>query len=276
MSPPFPLLFWISGSTCNSLSSFPLGNFPRCPNLVSIELPALNFSNYHICDCKNLKWLLHNATCFQSLTIKGCPELLFPIQEICDCPKLQFLTEEQLPTNLSVLTIQNCPLLKDRCKFGTGKIGIIYSSAGLILPLILVLSTNSSCLAMISNGTIFCCESSTLLESGGCSRLYDSNIRFRHLKLKIFSFCHAISFSFHDCHPPLSFTLLMGLPSNLNSLAITNCNKLTSHMDCGLQGLASLTSLKISGLPNLRSLDSLGLQLLTSLQKLEIRDCPKL
>ena len=47
-------------------------------------------------------------------------------------------------------------------------------------------------------------------------------------------------------------------------------------MDCGLQGLASLTSLKISGLPTLRSLDSLGLQLLTSLQKLEIRDCPEL
>ncbi|XP_059597293.1 putative disease resistance protein At3g14460 [Vitis vinifera] len=178
-------------STCNSLSSFPLGNFPSltnlqimylkgleslsisisegdvtsfhllhirgCPNLVSIELPALNFSKYYIFHCKNLKWLLHNAACFQSLTIEGCPELIFPIQglqglssltslkisdlpnlmsldslelqllasleklEICDCPKLQFLTEEQLPTNLSVLTIQNCPLLKDRCKFWTGE-----------------------------------------------------------------------------------------------------------------------------------------------------------
>ncbi|KAL6329427.1 hypothetical protein AAG906_020860 [Vitis piasezkii] len=188
---PSLAFFRISRSTCNSLSSFPLGNFPslthliisdlkgleslsisisegdvtalhglhiiRCPNLVSIELPALDFSRYHILNCKNLKWLLHNATCFQSLTIKGCPELIFPIQglqglssltsleisdlpnlmsldclelqlltsleklEICDCPKLQFLTEEQLPTNLSVLTIQNCPLLKDRCKFLTGE-----------------------------------------------------------------------------------------------------------------------------------------------------------
>ncbi|KAJ9687390.1 hypothetical protein PVL29_016040 [Vitis rotundifolia] len=80
----------------------------------------------------------------------------------------------------------------------------------------------------------------------------------------------------HDCHPPLSFTLLMCLPSNLNSLTITNCNKFTSQVEWGLQGLASLPSLKISGLPNLRSLDSLGLQLLTSLQKLEIHDCPKL
>ncbi|XP_034701291.1 putative disease resistance RPP13-like protein 1 isoform X2 [Vitis riparia] len=190
---PLPSLAYLAiiRSTCNSLSSFPLGNFPSltylkiydlkgleslsisisdgdvtsfdwlrirgCPNLVSIELLALNVSKYSIFNCKNLKRLLHNAACFQSLIIEGCPELIFPIQglqglssltslkisdlpnlmsldslelqlltsleklEICDCPKLQFLTEEQLPTNLSVLTIQNCPLLKERCKFWTGE-----------------------------------------------------------------------------------------------------------------------------------------------------------
>ncbi|XP_010657762.1 putative disease resistance RPP13-like protein 1 isoform X2 [Vitis vinifera] len=190
---PLPSLAYLAiiRSTCNSLSSFPLGNFPSltylkiydlkgleslsisisdgdvtsfdwlrirgCPNLVSIELLALNVSKYSIFNCKNLKRLLHNAACFQSLIIEGCPELIFPIQglqglssltslkisdlpnlmsldglelqlltsleklEICDCPKLQFLTEGQLPTNLSVLTIQNCPLLKDRCKFWTGE-----------------------------------------------------------------------------------------------------------------------------------------------------------
>ncbi|RVW30532.1 putative disease resistance RPP13-like protein 1 [Vitis vinifera] len=226
-------------STCNSLSCFPLSIFPRltflqiyevrgleslsfsisegdptsfdilfisgCPNLVSIELPALNFSGFSIYNCKNLKSLLHNAACFQSLTLNGCPELIFPVQglpsnltslsitncekfrsqmelglqgltslrrfsisskcedlelfpkecllpstltslEISDlpnlrsldskglqllttlqklkisyCPKLQSLTEEGLPTSLSFLTIENCPLLKDRCKFGTGE-----------------------------------------------------------------------------------------------------------------------------------------------------------
>ncbi|RVX04619.1 putative disease resistance RPP13-like protein 1 [Vitis vinifera] len=190
---PLPSLAYLAiiRSTCNSLSSFPLGNFPSltylkiydlkgleslsisisdgdvtsfdwlrirgCPNLVSIELLALNVSKYSIFNCKNLKRLLHNAACFQSLIIEGCPELIFPIQglqglssltslkisdlpnlmsldslelqlltsleklEICDCPKLQFLTEGQLPTNLSVLTIQNCPFLKDRCKFWTGE-----------------------------------------------------------------------------------------------------------------------------------------------------------
>ncbi|KAL6312088.1 hypothetical protein AAG906_015484 [Vitis piasezkii] len=209
----------IYGGTCNSLSfNIPLGKFPRlasiqivglvglkslsisisggdlttfdwlnihrCPNLVSIELPALNISQYSIFGCENLKSLLHNAACFQSLTLQDCPELIFPIQglpsnltslsitncdkltsqvewglqglpsltsltisglpnlmsldgmglqlltslqklQICDGPKLQSLTEERLPSSLSLLTIRDCPLLKDRCKFWTGKIGIL-------------------------------------------------------------------------------------------------------------------------------------------------------
>ncbi|KAJ9687396.1 hypothetical protein PVL29_016046 [Vitis rotundifolia] len=68
----------------------------------------------------------------------------------------------------------------------------------------------------------------------------------------------------------------MGLPSNLTSLFIKNCDKLTSQVEWGLQGLPSLTSLEISGLPNLMSLDGMGLQLLTSLRKLQICDGPKL
>ncbi|KAL6328645.1 hypothetical protein AAG906_003330 [Vitis piasezkii] len=211
-------------STCNSLPCFPLSIFPRltylrinkvrgleslsfsisegdptslkylsvsgCPNLVSIELPALNFSLFFIRDCENLKSLLHNAACFQSLTSDSCPELIFPIQglpsnltslSITNCEKfrsqmelgLQGLTslrhfsilskcedlelfpkECLLPSTLtsleishlpnlrsldskgfnspildrrraahllSFLTIENCPLLKDRCKFGTGE-----------------------------------------------------------------------------------------------------------------------------------------------------------
>ncbi|CBI23830.3 unnamed protein product, partial [Vitis vinifera] len=108
----------------------------QCEQLVA-ELPRipaipLDFSRYSIFKCKNLKRLLHNAACFQSLTIEGCPELIFPIQglqglssltslKISDLPNLMSLDKGQLPTNLSVLTIQNCPFLKDRCKFWTGE-----------------------------------------------------------------------------------------------------------------------------------------------------------
>ena len=75
--------------------------------------------------------------------------------------------------------------------------------------------------------------------------------------------------------PELIFPI-QGLPSSLTSLSIMRCNKFTSHVEFGLQGLPSLTSLSISDLSNHISLDGLGLQLLTSLRKLEIRDCPKL
>ncbi|RVW24521.1 hypothetical protein CK203_090889 [Vitis vinifera] len=155
---PHPSLAYLAiiRSTCNSFSSFPLGNFPSltylniydlkgleslslptsegnvtsfdwlkirgCPNLVSIELLALDFSQYSICNCKNLKRLLHNAACFQSLIIEGCPELIFPIQglqglssltslKISDLPNLMSLDslELQLLTSLEKLEICDCP-----------------------------------------------------------------------------------------------------------------------------------------------------------------------
>ena len=237
---PFLERLNIAHSSCNSLLCFPLSIFPRlthlgimdvesleslsfsipegdstffdilsitsCPNLVAVELPALNFSKCFISSCKNLKSLLPNAACFEFLGLHGCPELIFPIQDlpsnlislsisdsdkftsqmelatmqglaflryfsidskseflkvfpkecllpstltslkisslpnlksldskgiqlltslqvlhVSSCPNLQSLTEERLPTSLSTLTIRNCPLLKDRCKFREGK-----------------------------------------------------------------------------------------------------------------------------------------------------------
>uniref|UniRef100_F6H948 Disease resistance RPP13-like protein 1 n=1 Tax=Vitis vinifera TaxID=29760 RepID=F6H948_VITVI len=102
---PLPSLAYLAiiRSTCNSLSSFPLGNFPSLTYLKIYDLKGLESLSISISD--------------------GDLQLLTSLEklEICDCPKLQFLTEGQLPTNLSVLTIQNCPLLKDRCKFWTGE-----------------------------------------------------------------------------------------------------------------------------------------------------------
>ncbi|KAJ9687389.1 hypothetical protein PVL29_016039 [Vitis rotundifolia] len=116
----------------------------------------------------------------------------------------------------------------------------------------------------ISDGGL---TSFNLLYICGCPNL--ASICCKNLKAACFQ-----SLTLHDC-PQLIFPI-QGLPSSLTSLTITNCNKLTSQVELGLQGLHSLTSLKISDLPNLRSLDSLELQLLTSLQKLQICNCPKL
>ena len=179
---PFLEQLTIGHGPCNSLSCFPLSIFPRltclwiidvedlesisfsisegdptsfdylgirmCPNLVSIELPALNFSDCSISHCKNLKSLLPNAACFQSLELDACPELIFPIQGLpsnltslsisdydkftsqielglqglaslrrfsissrCECLKV-FPKEGLLPSNLTSLTISNTPNLK--------------------------------------------------------------------------------------------------------------------------------------------------------------------
>jgi hypothetical protein len=93
-----------------------------------------------------------------------------------------------------------------------------------------------------------------------------------------------------------------GLPSNLKTIDIRNCEKLiASRMGWGLQNLpflrsliidsnsedvesfpeepllpTSLTSLHIQSFPNLKSLDKKGLQHLNTLEYLWIRNCPKL
>jgi hypothetical protein len=93
-----------------------------------------------------------------------------------------------------------------------------------------------------------------------------------------------------------------GLPSNLNSIVIWDCEKLiASRMEWGLQNLpilkdflingknedlksfpeaqllpTSLTSLSIWNFPNLKSLDKKGLQHLIALEQLDIWWCPKL
>lgn len=126
----------ILGGTCNSITCFPLGIFPSlaflqinslevleslsfmifdegvpppslkglsiygCPSLVSVELPALNFFRFTVCNCKQLKSLLHNTASCRSLDLQHCPKLIFPIQ----C----------LPTGLTSLTIRNCKKLTSR------------------------------------------------------------------------------------------------------------------------------------------------------------------
>ncbi|KAL6328703.1 hypothetical protein AAG906_003389 [Vitis piasezkii] len=107
----------------STLTSLHISGLPNLKSLDSKGLQLLTtLQKLEISDCPKL----------QSLTEEGLPtslsdskglQLLTSLQNLhlTNCPKLQSLTEEGLPTSLSFLTIKNCPLLKDRCKFGTAE-----------------------------------------------------------------------------------------------------------------------------------------------------------
>ncbi|KAL6311934.1 hypothetical protein AAG906_025678 [Vitis piasezkii] len=58
----------------------------------------------------------------QSLTQAGLQHLTsLETLSIQDCPKLQYLTKERLPDSLCCLSVNNCPLLEQRCQFEKGQ-----------------------------------------------------------------------------------------------------------------------------------------------------------
>ncbi|KAL6312087.1 hypothetical protein AAG906_015481 [Vitis piasezkii] len=76
----------------------------QCPDLVSIELPALKLTHYEILDCKKLKLLMCTLASFQRLILQNCPELLFPVGG--------------LPSTLNSLVVHNCKKLTPQVEWG--------------------------------------------------------------------------------------------------------------------------------------------------------------
>ena len=136
---PFLKYILIGDSTCDSLSlSFSLSFFPRlnqfeiynlegleflsilssegdptslncldiqeCPDIVYIELPALDSTTHVISRCLKLKLLKHTLSTLESLNLRGCPELLFQ--------------RDGLPSNLRELLISSCNLLTSQVDWG--------------------------------------------------------------------------------------------------------------------------------------------------------------
>ena len=211
----------IAHSSCNSLLCFPLSIFPSlthlgitdveglesisfsiaegyptsfhdlsisgCSNLVSIELPALNFDCY-ISHCKNLKSLRHNTACFQPLTLEDCPELIFSIQG--------------LPSNLtSSLSISNCDKFTSRMELNLqGLASLRHFST----------RSDCECLKAFSNqgllpSTLTSLGISGLLDSKGLQLLTSR----QHLHVR-------------NC-PNLQSLTEEWLPTSLSSLTIRNC-----------------------------------------------------
>ena len=137
---PFLVFLFISGfGNCNSFSlSFSLSIFPRlnrldisdfegleflsisvsegdptslnyltiedCPDLIYIELPALESARYGISRCRKLKLLAHTHSSLQKLRLIDCPELLFQ--------------RDGLPSNLRELEISSCNQLTSQVDWG--------------------------------------------------------------------------------------------------------------------------------------------------------------
>ena len=135
---PFLECLDIRGGYCRSLSAFSFAIFPKltrlqihglegleslsilisegglpaldflqiiqCPDLVSIELPALKLTHYEILDCKKLKLLMCTLASFQTLILQNCPEFLFPVAG--------------LPSTLNSLVVHNCKKLTPQVEWG--------------------------------------------------------------------------------------------------------------------------------------------------------------
>ncbi|ESR55219.1 hypothetical protein CICLE_v10024611mg, partial [Citrus x clementina] len=102
---------------CPSILSFPEEGFPT--NLASLVIGG---------DVKMYKgliqWGLHRLTALRRLEIDGCPDdevECFPNEEMGNCPNLASFPELGLPSSLTQLYIDHCPLLKKECKMDKGR-----------------------------------------------------------------------------------------------------------------------------------------------------------
>ncbi|KAL6328575.1 hypothetical protein AAG906_038770 [Vitis piasezkii] len=77
----------------------------RCPNLVYIQLPALDSMYHDIWNCSNLKLLAHTHSSLQKLSLRDCPELFV-------------VSEKGLPSNLHELEIRNYNQLTPQVDWG--------------------------------------------------------------------------------------------------------------------------------------------------------------
>ncbi|XP_034700909.1 putative disease resistance RPP13-like protein 1 [Vitis riparia] len=216
-----------------------------CPDLVYIELPALESAHYEISRCRKLKLLAHGLSSLQQLSLIYCPELLFQ--------------RDGLPSNLRELQITSCNQLTSQVDWGLQR-----------LTSLTKLAISYGCRDMESFPNEY-------LLPPTLTSLYISNLpNLKSLDNNGLRYLTSLTtLSISNCPKFKSFGEegLQHLTS-LENLHMYSLRVLESLREVGLQHLTSLKTLSISNCDQLQYLTKERLP--NSLSFLKIQSCPLL
>ncbi|RVW24189.1 putative disease resistance RPP13-like protein 1 [Vitis vinifera] len=216
-----------------------------CPDLIYIELPALESARYEISRCRKLKLLAHTHSSLQELRLIDCPELLFQ--------------RDGLPSDLRDLEISSCNQLTSQVDWGLQR-----------LASLTIFTINDGCRDMESF------PNESLLPSTLTS-LYISNLpNLKSLDSNGLRHLTSLTTLYISKCPKFQSFGEEGLQhlTSLENLQMYSLPMLESLREVGLQHLTSLKALSISRYHNLQYLTNERLP--NSLSFLEIQSCPLL
>ncbi|XP_034703212.1 putative disease resistance RPP13-like protein 1 [Vitis riparia] len=216
-----------------------------CPNLVYIQLPALDSMCHEICNCSNLKLMAHTHSSLQNLCLEDCPELL--------------LHREGLPSNLRELEIGRCNHFTSQVDWDLQRLTSLthFTIRGgcedvELFPKECLLPSSLTYLSIANLPNLKSLDSKGLQQLTSLLQLHIQN-------------CPELQFS--------TGSVLQRLIS-LKELGIYMCERLRSLTEAGLHHLTTLETLIIWGCPKLQYLTKERLP--DSLSYLYVRECPSL
>ncbi|XP_034703943.1 putative disease resistance RPP13-like protein 1 [Vitis riparia] len=216
-----------------------------CPNLVYIQLPALDSMCHEICNCSNLKLLAHTHSSLQELRLEDCPELL--------------LHREGLPSNLRELAIQGCNQLTSQMDLDLQRLTslthftIFGGCEGVeLFPKECLLPSSLTYLSIENLPNLKSLDNKGLQQLTSLRELCIEN-------------CPELQFS--------TGSVLQRLIS-LKELEIWSCERLQSLTEAGLHHLTTLETLGLCWCPKLQYLTKERLP--DSLSYLKVNGCPSL
>ncbi|RVX04559.1 putative disease resistance protein [Vitis vinifera] len=196
-----------------------------CPDLIYIELPALESARYEISRCRKLKLLAHTHSSLQELRLIDCPELLFQ--------------RDGLPSHLRELEISSCNQLTSQVDWGLQR-----------LASLTIFTINDGCRDMESF------PNESLLPSTLTS-LYISNLpNLKSLDSNGLRHLTSLTTLYISKCPKFQSFGEEGLQhlTSLENLQMYSLPMLESLREVGLQHLTSLKALSISRYHNLQYL----------------------